>query len=461
MAVPSNLTQALAMLTASAGARIRDLALREVVTWLAAGAVDPAWATQAYWAINSSIGLDTNDGTQATQGAGNVGPLRTLTEYARRIIAVGGHRATQTVVVDILTNTLSTDFPYGTINVFRDPACVGPSLLFRGSNGITSIRTGTFSAVTAANPATNTYQQGTDSLGRTWTAYIPDTLLSGSSGIRVRNTTAGARLNSKFWLWSDLTGGACRFSQPFGPVDRDQSQYLQSLNSLNAGDTYALEQLPIIHAWGLNIAADSGSSYPYEAVQFVDLCMSSLDFLTIPTMQHNLYAALVFYDCDIGLLSVFGPQTGYVNCQRYCNGFLSYDEDIFAGLTISQRLAFGSGFGGSVNQRHACNGLLISGTSGVNISGLQFTGLLELRGGACPHFIASTGAREVFGVSSGVAAIRVGETCMPRYSGTTSGITATGSQADVAFGANATQRNYAQLPYVQSDATSHCGMVSG
>jgi len=433
---------------------------------LAAGALpNPVWATQTEWAVNATTGNDTNVGSL-------VSPLQTLTEYAKRVIAIGGHRAAAQVVVDILTSTLPTDMPQGTINVYRSPVLVSAvaTLIFRGTSGVTTVQSGTFSASTPVTPSTNTYQTGTDSLARPWTPFISNS----PTGLRVRNTTAGVRLNSTFWPWKNLVAGDGQFSQPYAAIVLSAGAFGQAMSTLVTGDTYAVEQLPMLDGgWGLSFNVDSayGAFNLPEAIQFIDIGMSDAADNFFPSLGANAYYALAFFNCDMGFMRVQAQAYSLVNCRRCLileadvsaeplQGVIEY---IAAGLT-SRMLRITNG-NGLIWQRHACDTLIVTGEGSLDIEGIQCdVGGVELGPpGGSVRFEALLVAQEVFGICTTTWGVFVAEGTLPTYSSAT-GLTIVGTVNNLAFGKAVLAKSFAQLPFIASDiaagsGTTFSGMV--
>jgi len=410
-----------------------------------------AWGVQANWFIDPTNGFDTNDGTQQTQGAGNIGPLKTISEWARRMSAAGSIQTA--MVVNILGTTLTTDEPRLTLHVKQS---AGGKVRFSGTLGITTIRTGTFTPVTAANPATNVAQQGTDSLGATWTAAISASAVTGK---RVRNTTVGARLNSTFWPMKDLTLGAARFSQPIlAPVFASGFFGSTTLSSLSNNDTYALEQLPLVKQWGLQFNIDGFNAFGQEPVQFNDLAFDNST--SKPFIVANAAQCVAFFNCDMGGGFV-GPQMNFQNC-RFAGvsmpGITAYI--LFGGLAVSGFSSNGSV--GTIDGRFAVQGntLNVVGPSLI-LAALQVfdaaaAGILLF----APTLMAlQFGSREIFGSGNGTFGLRCPGTIVAGVSTNSTGITITGTTAAVGIGpaAGITNKAWAAIPALVSDIAAGVG----
>lgn len=232
----------------------------------------PSAATQANWYINATSGNDNNNGlTSATA-------LKTHAEMMRRIgtqqvnppidVTVGAG----VVRIFILEDIPNTDPIQGEWNLAQDVAV-------HYIGGVKTVNaTGSFTAVTAKNPATNTPLQCTDSaLSGGWAAHV---------GQRVRITTAGDRLNSCMWVAKNLGAGAARMSDLslvslLNPVESypgfPGANFLafgMTTKTPIVGDTYAIETLYQVTIGPLSIrAVGSGVN-----IQIGQIVFSQIEF---------------------------------------------------------------------------------------------------------------------------------------------------------------------------------------
>lgn len=414
--------------------------------------------TQAAWFVNDTTGLVTNDGSAAVQVTGStVGPVP-FAEWARRAIAGGGVGVGVAMVVNVASNI--TAMPQGTINVAR----LGSTLQILGASGVTSLRTGILNPVTSAAPATNVAQQGTDSIGAVWTAFVGTTHI----GIRVRNTTVGARLNSTFWPAKDLAAGACRFSAPIAAIVLASGALAITLSSITATDTYAVEQLPLVTVpWTLNFVVDSyqGIVGAQEAVQISELGFANTTSRSI--FESNADFGLAFYGCDMGSMILRVPAAYLVNCRSIASGTVGASwVSRYAGLNVGAYNWYGTGTidfrfmiqTGSFNIYSNTPAATI--LSQVQVYDSAAAGI-TLYGSA--QFAAGLGAREIFGASNATYGISAITPSLSTFlTDTTTGTTLTGGTA--ATGVAGTSKTYAQLPYIKSDiaagsGTTFCGMI--
>lgn len=156
------------------------------------GGVD---VTQTDWGIDFTNGSDSNVGTAAS-------PLKTWLKFAQLTGMTAGPWYINAATTLVLTNNQpNTDFAY--LDVI-----IGPS----GSLSVNSVgtqnQTGTFTASTNMNPATNTPQDVTDSAlgaGNAWTSVLNQIGTITSSG-------TGGRVGAKFVVVKDLAAKKARLS---------------------------------------------------------------------------------------------------------------------------------------------------------------------------------------------------------------------------------------------------------
>lgn len=418
------------------------------------------YGAQATWYVNDTTGLVSNDGTSATQGAGNIGPV-TFAEWARRIIAAGGVAVGVAMVVHVGSNI--TTMVQGTINTSR----VGSTLQITGNSGITSLRTGTLTPVTACAPATNVPWSATDSGGNVWTSYIS---ASSTTGKRVRITKAGANFGNIFWPAKDLGAGACRFSQPLAPIDYTLGAYGQTLGDISNNDTYVVEQLPVVRVpWGLSFYVDSYQGFVagQESVQIIDLAFSNTNIRTVIASNSNY--GIAFYGCDIGNNTIECPGFSLVNCRSVTHlQSTAASVSLLAGLNMGVEVLAGQFV---VDQRHMIQSgrLALSGAqgAGATVCSVQAfdstTEGISLVGGTA-QIAAFLGAQEIFGSGNTTVGISVDTPNVMTYLGGKAGITITGGVGDTSLGGTTTA--YAAIPKIVSDiaagsGTTFAGLIAG
>jgi len=202
----------------------------------------PSWLIVNNWYIDATNGNDENNGQASVNAPNNVGPLKTYSELARRwnngIIRPSTAVSTSLVCkVQFLTSLPASDPVYS--------ACsLGPQALLWFNGQVETVNySGTFTGVTARNPATNS------------PTILTDTSLTVAPqlGKRWRVTTAGARFNTMGWIAKDLGANSFRSSCPQVPGNMRQSSSASwpllfggTQQDPVVGDTYNIETLTTI-----------------------------------------------------------------------------------------------------------------------------------------------------------------------------------------------------------------------
>lgn len=217
---------------------------------------DPLAATRAEWHINANTGLDSNVGDLATR------PLRTWGEFRRR---VGPQKLLPPFDATYLAHPLriyiESDLP--TTDPIEGEFWLGEDVAIHvHGTAKTTNATGTITAVTAKNPATNQPFQITDSgLAGGWAAHV---------GRRMR-ITSGPRANTIMWVAKNLGGGAAWVSDPSRPdqitnPDFDFWMLAWGLTPLTpqVNDPYAIETLPTVSAGALMFRGMGAGQYQQQ-----------------------------------------------------------------------------------------------------------------------------------------------------------------------------------------------------
>lgn len=190
------------------------------------------WFTQATWFINSSSGDDRNSGIDSAHA------LETWGELRRRILAVGGFGADDTVIT--IETDLAVDDPmiidWGVNNIFATVEV----------NGVqTTALTGSFtSAPSIRNASSNTANVITDSAVTSWTANL------GINTGRFLKVTSGAANGFISWIAKDLGSHQARVSSFFDVVT--STEVNPSIN-----DTYSIISCPFMPNWVWNMTSGS------------------------------------------------------------------------------------------------------------------------------------------------------------------------------------------------------------
>ena len=266
---------------------------------------DLSWLTANDWYIDATSGNDEFNGQAAAAAPGNVGPLKTHGELARRwgrgilqpttLNGFGNFVCT----VHLLTSLPSTD-PV-------QPLCTLGSSVYLWYQGLaeTTLYSGTFSAVALATPATNSPLQLTDAGIGTWATYL---------GRRWR-VTAGARTNTMGWVAKDLLANTARSSAGLRPNNMDPAQVADYPSLLNGvalppqvGDAFAIEQLVTVTLGisGIEMLAANGR-----------VIFGEIAFRNGPVFSQPGIIAVQLYSCSspLQLNWQLGLQGNLVNCQ--------------------------------------------------------------------------------------------------------------------------------------------------
>lgn len=248
----------------------------------------PSWLNVNDWYIDATNGNDENNGQASAPAAGNVGPLKTYGELARRwnkgIITPSTVLGSNFLcVVWFLTSLPSTD------PVFS--ACsLGTAVLLRyQGQAETVLYSGTFTTVTARSPATNTATV----LGDT-SIVSPTTYLNR----RWRNTTVGARLNQAGWIVKDLGGTNFRSSTP-------QIINAATVTDPQVGDTFNIETLTTISLGDISaFIIQAGDTSNSASIQFRELAIRANGFASCNIASQGV-TTIQFFTCDFQTTAVF------------------------------------------------------------------------------------------------------------------------------------------------------------
>jgi len=194
------------------------------------------WSKQNNWYVDPVSGNDENKGDT------NLTAIKTFGEWYRR---VGPNRieSMNVYLLDDVSLSYGADNLFGNINVYG-------SLKITGELGIKTLYSGTVTGVTVCDPTNNIPWSITDN-GMPSDGYWSNFILTTKYGTRLR-IVGGPRDGNICWLAKDLNGSgspkSCRLSQPSIPVFSNTT--LQSYGSIEVGDNYVIEQLPILYNFG-------------------------------------------------------------------------------------------------------------------------------------------------------------------------------------------------------------------
>ena len=295
------------------------------------------YLTQTTWNIDpansSGLASDTNDGLTATT------PLLTYAEFTRRIPDWGG--LNHAVAINIMSDGVASD-------AWMICGDMGPSgqLLFAGTR--TVAKSGTLSAVTNLNRASNVQVQLTDSVGASWAAYV-----QGGYYVRI---TSGANAGIQAPILKDLGAGVVRvgtFIQASLADNIDPGIANFDHYTLAGTETYQVvrgSKVPLFIG-----DADHTNLSIAPSVRFTD-CMFLNNNTTSPTarVQIDGSAWWLFVNCVFSYGRFAGTSYSFMGCTfgatplasngasvyfRHCDWVYVYGGALVSVGTISQMLA--------------------------------------------------------------------------------------------------------------------------
>lgn len=286
---------------------------------------DPEWAVVATWHVDAVNGNNENDGTLL--------PLADGLELGRRW-------GTGTVINQ--QTTVFLDSP-GQIPCAWDIKLGNAGALWVTGNttgGKTIITTGTVSSFTAV---VTTYNSAAKAITAT-----SGTSFAALAGKRMRNTTAGARLDARAWVDADNGGNSCLSTTWLQPAaNRFTGSSIPTRQPPSANDTIEVYSVPTITKGPLIVnpvqgnvggTTDSARGFILEDVDigvnsptqrvFVS---TSPDLKTIYTISANWIRARIF-GAQNGLANI-SPQ--WTNLQLFNSTFYVYGGNSPAGSSLS------------------------------------------------------------------------------------------------------------------------------
>lgn len=246
--------------------------------------------------VDPASGSDSNTGTSLAS------PLQTFSELRRR----WGPGAVLAPTGGTLTVNLLGSLPASDPVVLRDLA-LGQDVSFVIAGTAATVRSGSFTATTALDRATNTPLSATDgAMTGAWTADL---------GRRVR-VVGGARDRATAFIAADLGAKTARFSTPHVvPQTAALVPFLgvplTTLSDFQVGDAYVVEQLSDVYLDELDVGTDgvsSTSTGAWAQVVFVDC-----NFLSASGLIASCRPVFNFYACtfdQVSISTVQGPISG-------------------------------------------------------------------------------------------------------------------------------------------------------
>lgn len=213
--------------------------------WFRAGLANQYWVNT--WGATKNVYLSDATGNDENVGSA-ASPLKTPAELDRRLHGLTFYGdGTVSLIVNVVDDAAATQPINVSWNSAGDPGQFS-YLLVRGAR--TQVNTGTISAVTAFNDATNTTFKVTDG-AKVWAPYVGKLILFYSAGVFVCSA----------WIQEDLGGGQARLTVPsaYEAVDSTLSAFAV-INALKLqggtpaiGDTYKIYDLPEIPDLNINV----------------------------------------------------------------------------------------------------------------------------------------------------------------------------------------------------------------
>lgn len=234
---------------------------------------------QGTWYIDPSLGSDDNDGTASNSA------LKTVREFALRMAGIITVTSTINVLGDLPTSDPFSVALYSLVDYAANSNSTTVTLNVTGQR--TQVRTGTISAVTATNRATNTVGSITDA-GATWATSISSNYLgvltSGSSNTRI------------FWVTRDAGANVAEINNPINESSGAETTFP------SANDTYTEYSLT---TGGMSISTNAN----IKVFNWNHPSTSSVGFLTTQ-------GSVTFSTCAVGnLQSVFSPSIILLGCR--------------------------------------------------------------------------------------------------------------------------------------------------
>lgn len=292
--------------------------LEDVVRTLTEEVGDPAYTTATAWYIDPINGNDTAEGSELF-------PLQTLSELARRW---QGQIINVPVTVHIIADLPATDYPRFRFNVGEEGR-----VLFKGHK--TLVATGTLTAVTDRDPASNQQNEVTDTgLADTWTAlgYVELLIM----------TTSGVNSGASAWVAKDLGTSAARVSSWLEDTTVDTAVEWDGKPAnvdADVGDEYSLYTLPDINDldFDVHIVGDWGAGWASAKVWFEDISINAAEDRYIRLRVSGDFYAFHFNRCRIGRVQPgMGASIRYCGC-KITQPFFGYQisADIIGGFCTS------------------------------------------------------------------------------------------------------------------------------
>jgi len=214
------------------------------------------WRTQTSWVIDPINGNEENTGAPGS-------PIQTFREFSRRMGPAGEIPATMDV-------TLTSDSS-ATDTLFLRNLLIRPDAMFRFFGTPTVLDSGTITAKTDINSATQTPPSITDA-AQDFTTYIDR---------RLRITTPGPRFGAVAWASKLIAATQVRTS-PWGLSDPLAVPYsvVPTLVNPQVGDAYVVESLPILSSASIQVSKVNSAAQGPTACLFADMQLARTSVTT-------------------------------------------------------------------------------------------------------------------------------------------------------------------------------------
>ena len=274
------------------------------------------WAHQSN-CLQTLYRIDYTSGSDEATGAGTGAlALKTIAEWFRRTGGtVGAGTAMDLWIDDVgILGTNGDEFT-GTITANAP----GASFFMHGT--VTTVATSTITAAAVTVPSTNSPYQ------------VTGVGLPAQAGNLIRNTTAGARLNSCGWIMTTLSGNNVAISQP--EYWNSANYGIESAGDINSGDTVAVDTLPIVdfNTQLSFICGRQGAGLP-GTISFENIHLRG-SFAGSPIYIWNPNQ-IYMRNCELENVFVAGPGTAnLINCNRHNCGWAGSGYCYTAGGVIT------------------------------------------------------------------------------------------------------------------------------
>lgn len=406
------------LFTAADGITIAQSVANPGQIWVRLGLGSERWRTQPTWFVDPVSGHDENVGSQAS-------PLETFREFSRRI---DQGEIRMTIDVTLTSDAGATD------KLYLNNVSILPDAMIRVHGQPTTLDSGTFTATTNLNAATQTPPSVTDA-AQDFSAYL-NRRMRIVGGARdgaiafISLVTAATTVRTSAWATNNVAG------VPYSPA-------VVLVNPV-AGDAYVIEDLPILRSFDFEGSKTAQGTQGSEAILFESLQIGDSSNDRFQTGQSNTSIA----KCVVSLFNFYGRDVHAQLCNFNSNHTWHMSE-----LTLRACLKRGGTFtlhhGATVFLRDQT--LAQSAGQILDVSNGSYVQIFDAAAFDCTDglFIESESAVRFSGVFWGNNNTEFGIQCDGRATYDTLAVrpTCTGALGDTEIGG--TIRAYGTLPYVE------------